>query len=99
MYAICPSRRDVRIPIMTRENGEQDRPEDINGLGGVGTLVGQRTLPHSGSKQVRRFETLDTQGQLAQGRHGRRRIPFAMNPSPIGVDGNRGEGNVGRTAN
>ncbi len=89
IHAIRPNRRAVRIPMMSRENRKQDRPEDITWLWGIGTLVSQRTLPDPGSKQIRSFEKFNEEGQLAQGRHGRLRIPFNVNPAPVSVYGNR----------
>ncbi len=82
--------------MMSREHRKQNRPEDINWLWGIGTLISQRTLPDPGGKQLRSFEKLDKEGQLAQGRHGRLRIPFDVNPASVRVYGNRRGRSEGR---
>lgn len=89
IHSIRSNGGDVHIPMVPPTEPRAIRSRAYRRLGGIGTLIPQRTIPQTGGTQIGRFQKLDKEEQLAQGCHGCLGIPFHMDPASKSVDRNR----------
>jgi len=87
--------RDVGIAELAGEDREGDGAEQVGDRRGVGAAEAQRAAADPFGEEPRGGEELAEEDQLAQGRHGRLRIPLDVKAASVGVDHDRRRGERG----